>query len=312
MKKILIIGGSSLLSLNLIFFFRKKYKVYLACNTKKPKCLNVDSFFINFKKKGLIKILERVKPHKVIICSAITNIELCENNKTKSKKINYELPKILTDLSKTHSYDLIFISTDQVYKDNHNHSNEKSKILGVNFYSKMKIDAEIYIKKKIKNFLIVRTNFFGYGPTFRKSFSDNILHFALKKRKKIYFDDNIFSAIYLPYLARALSKLIDRNIKGVYNICSPNSISKYGFAIKLFETFSLDKRYIIQGFLSERKDLVNRPINMSMSNNKLTRKLSLNLPKIETQIKRMKKEFNSEYFNFLKKLKWVKKKGKKL
>jgi len=149
-KKIIIIGGSSLLSLNLVYFLKKKYELFLACNTKRPKISKVKSFFVNFIRKDLKKLFEKIQPDIVIICSAITNIEYCEKNKKKAKLVNFHLPKLIADLSTIYKFNLVFISTDQVYKDNPKPSEENSRILGINFYSKSKILAEKYIKKKNK------------------------------------------------------------------------------------------------------------------------------------------------------------------
>ena len=302
-KKIIIIGGSSLLSLNLVYFLKKKYELFLACNTKRPKISKVKSFFVNFIRKDLKKLFEKIQPDIVIICSAITNIEYCEKNKKKAKLVNFHLPKLIADLSTIYKFNLVFISTDQVYKDNPKPSEENSRILGINFYSKSKILAEKYIKKKINNSLILRTNFFGYGPIYRKSFSDNVINFALKKKKKEYFSDNIFSSIYMPYFVKVLSKLLDKNIYGIYNLSSPNFISKYKFAEKIFEKFNFNKKYLLEGFLKKRKDLVNRPINMSMSNKKLTKALDINIPTLDKQIEKMRKDYKSKYFLFLKAIK---------
>ena len=213
------------------------------------------------------------------------------------------MPKLITDICKIYKFNLIFISTDQVYKDSPKSSDEKSKISGINYYSKTKILAEKYINKNIKNSLILRTNFFGYGPTYRKSFSDSIIDSALKKQKQEYFVDNMFSSIYMPYFAKLLIKLIEQNIFGIYNLSSTNFISKYDFAIKIFEKFNLNKKYIIEGFLKKRTDLVNRPLNMNLNNTKLMQILNMKIPKIEKQIEKMRKDYKSKYFLFLKSVK---------
>ena len=44
-----------------------------------------------------------------------------------------------------------------------------------NFYAKTKIEAEKIIQNSNVNYLIIRSNFFGKGTYYRKSFSDYIL-----------------------------------------------------------------------------------------------------------------------------------------
>ena len=83
-QKILILGGSSLLSVNIAFFFRKKFNLFLACNTKKPKITHSNNFFTKFNYKDLNFFITKIKPEIVIISSANTNIENCEKNKKKN------------------------------------------------------------------------------------------------------------------------------------------------------------------------------------------------------------------------------------
>ena len=305
-QKILILGGSSLLSVNIAFFFRKKFNLFLACNTKKPKITHLNSFFAKFNYKDLNFFITKIKPEIVIISSANTNIENCEKNKKKTLILNFELVRIVSKLSKIHKFKVIFFSTDQVYESKEYPSNESSGIKALNYYSKSKILAENYIKKNLQNYLILRTNFFGYGPNYRKSFSDLIIENSNKKLLKYYFADNKFSSIYLPYLIRSLEKLIRKKVSGVYNLCSPNYLSKYEFAIEMSKRFNLNINYIKKGYLKNAK-LIKRPLNMSMSNKKLEKKINFKIPKIQFQISLMKKDYNKEYFLFMKNLKVIRK-----
>lgn len=75
--------------------------------------------------------------------------------------------------------------------------------------------------------------------------------------------------------------LIDKNVYGIINISSSNSISKYSFGIKLCQYLKLDKKYILKK--KQTTKTIIRPKNMSLSNKKLFKifpdlknKLSLN------------------------------------
>ena len=120
------------------------------------------------------------------------------------------------------------------------------------------------------------------------------------------FTDNKFSSIYLPYLIKSLEKLIRKKVSGVYNLCSPNYLSKYEFAIEMSKRFNLNINYIKKGYLKNAK-LIKRPLNMSMSNKKLEKKINFKIPKIQFQISLMKKDYNKEYFLFMKNLKVIRK-----
>lgn len=306
-KKILIIGGSSLISVNIAFFFRKKFDLYLACNKKKPKIKDTKNFFVNFNLKTLNKIISKIKPEIVIISAANTNIENCEKYKKSTRLLNIELVKKINKLSNIYDFKIIFFSTDQVYKNKELPSKESDMLKPLNYYAKTKILAENCLRYNKKGHLILRTNFFGYGPYYRKSFSDLIIINNKKKKLKYYFEDNIFSPIYLPNFVNILEKLIIKKISGTYNLGSSNYMSKLEFAKYLAKKFKLDLNYIKKGNMKKNINLVKRPLNMSMNNNKILKILRIKIPSIQKQIIQMKKDLFNEYYLFMKNLKIIQK-----
>ena len=189
-------------------------------------------------------MLYQLNPSYIIHAAAITDLEFCENNKKKSKIINFNLTKNITDVCKKISCKLIFLSSDQLFDGKKNYYNENTKTKPLNFYSKLKIRSENYIKKNLKNYLILRTNFFGWGTNYRSSFSDNII-FNLKKDIKInILDDVYFNPISLEYLCESINKLIKMNKKGTYNVTSSIKISKYKLAVKFANIFKLNKHFL--------------------------------------------------------------------
>tara|TARA_B110000503_G_C7170821_1_gene424194 strand:- start:5841 stop:6770 length:930 start_codon:yes stop_codon:yes gene_type:complete len=303
-KKILIVGGSSLLSLNLVFFLKNFSHIHLACNSQKPNIPAVESFFLNFEKINEIeKKINIINPDIILLSAALTNIEYCEKYKKKAYKVNYLLNKNIVDLAKKNSIKIIFISTDQVYSGKKDFSKEIDRRSALNYYTKLKILSENYIKKNLKKSLIIRTNFFGYGPNFRMSFSDKIINDFKAKNKINYFKDVFFTPIYLPIFSRILLSLINRNVSGIFNICSPDKISKYEFAHKIFEIFKFDKKFLKSGSIKNRLFLVKRPLDMSMSSKKVSKYINFTIPKLNTQLVKMKNDYQSNYYSFMKKIK---------
>ena len=61
------------------------------------------------------------------------------------------------------------------------------------------------VMRNSKNSLIIRTNFFGKGYYYRKSFSDHIIE-NLQNNKKIYLFKNVyFNPVVISKLHRVLS-----------------------------------------------------------------------------------------------------------
>lgn len=299
MNKILITGGSGLFSVNFALRQNKNYEIFLIQNKKKinltNKHNNIKLVKVDINNKNNIKtILNDIKPDYVIHAAAITNVDFCEKNMKIAKKTNFNLTKNIVDQCKKINCSLIFLSSDQLFNGKKNFYNEFSKPSPLNYYSKLKVESESYIKKKLKNFLIIRTNFFGWGTSYRKSFSDNVI-FNIKDKKKIYIlKDVYFNPISLKYLCKAISKLIELKKYGTYNITTNKKISKYELAKKISNVFKLDENFLKPVLLKKLKSNVLRPHNMYLKNSKLTK--FFKVPSINIQIIDLLKEYKNKYY----------------
>lgn len=292
MNKILLTGGSSLFSINWASYNKNKNFI-LGFNNRILNIKNIPSILLNLENKIILeKQLKKYKIKTVIHTAGMTDVDKCEKFNRNCKRINFDYTKNLADICKKLSLYLVFISTDQLFDGKKKLYYEDSKCSPLNVYSKYKYLSEEYIKKNNNNYLIIRTNFYGNGPIYRKSYSDYILD-NLKKKKEINLANDIFfSPISIKYLTKYINLLIKKKSTGVYNISSNERISKYDFGKKLSKIFNEDFSYA-KGINSSKYNYVKRPKNMSLSNKKLTNFLKIKIPSIEKQFKEMKKEKNN-------------------
>ena len=152
----LILGSNGLLGSNLVKELKKrKANFFTIARTNSNYNLDLknfkklNNFFLNYKFKIVIN------------CAAKIDINYCEKKFNQAKLINYSMVKFLSKMSKKFGFKLVQISTDHVYKGQKlKLNNEKSKIFSINKYAETKILAEKSMKK-LKRFLIIRTNFTG-------------------------------------------------------------------------------------------------------------------------------------------------------
>ena len=236
MKKILILGSSGLLGLNLFKFLSKK-KEYKIIRFKRRKNKNLSNYFFckNYLKKKKIDI--------IINLSAITDVDECEKNFNKAKEINYKIVKNISRTISKNNLDifLIQLSTDQFYNRFKNNSENYIKL--VNNYSKSKYLAE---QEAIKiNSTILRTNFFGRSMNKKRfSFSDWIYK-KLKSQQKINLaDDILFSPLSIISVCKLIFLTLKKKYNGIYNIGSKKGFSKYQFGIKFAKKLNLQKNLI--------------------------------------------------------------------
>lgn len=281
-KKILLFGSSGLLGSNFLRYCAKK-KIKIVANINKTKAKNYQNFhkFVHIKlsdKKKITKYLTQNKFVAVLSFVGMTSVEECEKNKTKANLINFDLNKNIVDACRKTNHNFIFISTDHLFSGKKKIYNEMSKESPLNYYAKTKLLIENYIRKKNKNFLIIRTNFLAKNYSKKnkgkKSFSDYLISELQSKNKINLWEDVYFNPIYVEVLFDILFKLIKSKKIGTFNVCSNNGISKYSLGLKLAKILNLQFKNIIKSKL-HTMSTVKRPTSMILDNKKIRKVLGM-------------------------------------
>ena len=291
MKKIVFFGGSGLLAVNWAKEISHNYDVYLIMHKRKIELpdVNIIYFDENFEGSFNYFVLD-LKPDLMINCAALTNVDLCESNPSMANHINTEWPKKLALLSKKIKAKFVHISTDHLFDGKKKIYDEGDQISPLNQYAKTKAAAEKEVLLIDKNALIVRTNFFGWGLSYRKSFSDFILEGLRNKTDLQLFSDVFYSPIYIGELVRLIHLALEKKCIGIYNFVSTENISKYDFGMAIAEVFDLSNENISSSLIGAKKDFVLRPKNMALSNEKLLKKLNQPILTLKEQLMSLKED----------------------
>jgi dTDP-4-dehydrorhamnose reductase len=209
-------------------------------------------------------------PDFIINTVALTDVDLCEKNPELAFETNVNYINFLANFCAKNHSKLVHISTDHLSDGLTPCIKENHELYPINQYGKTKLLAEKLIKSKISNSIILRTNFFGWGPKYRQSFSDRIID-SIKSNKEIYlFEDAFFSPVSIRRLCKTILLLLNKKKKGIFNICSNDRISKYNFGLKICDYFNLKKDLVVPCSIEDAKDLVLRPKDTSLNNKKIT------------------------------------------
>lgn len=284
-KKILITGGSGLLGVNCAIYLRNNHLITLGLHKRIIEIEGVTSSVINMQDGFLLnKTIDDVEPNIVIHAAGLTNVDKCEENKKAAYKYNVNLTQNLVELCKLKNITFVHISTDHLFSGDNQYYAESSRLEPLNVYGETKAEAEQIVQDIFPESLIIRTNFFGWGPVYRSSFSDVIIDNLQNGKKINLFQDVFYTPISIVSLVDTIMKLIASNQRGVFNVVGDDRVSKYDFGLKIAEYFNLDSRLINAGFLCEQKDLVQRPSDMSLSNKKVSEVLGLEIGGVDKQI----------------------------
>ena len=236
MYKNLVIGGSGKIGRyinlpnSLVTYYKNKipYGIQLGLNFKK---------FTNLHKK--------YKFENIVLLAAISNIDECKINEKYSKKVNLDFPKKIISFLKNKETKLIYFSSDQVYGNNIN-GKETSSLKPINVYGKQKKEIESFIKKKLKNYLIIRLS----RTILEKDYDGDVVSDFIKKYKNneliLASDDYSFNFVGSSYLEKSLKALIKKDLKGIYNIAGNKPYS-------FFEIFFHLKKHLIKKGIKDNK-----------------------------------------------------------
>ena len=167
---------------------------------------------------------------------------------------------------------------------------ESSPVTPVNVYGRTKAEAELHVLEAHPFALLIRTNFYGWGTSYRCSFSDVIIE-ALRSGKDLnLFTDVFYTPILVNTVAIAAHDLIDTKTTGIVNIVGDERISKYEFGIRIAEEFGLDAGLIKPGLLADQVALVQRPYDMSLSNQKVSKLLGRKLGGVSEHLSELHKQ----------------------
>jgi dTDP-4-dehydrorhamnose reductase len=283
--RVLITGGSGLLARIWALEKYKECDVYLSQHQRVVNIPGTHS--VNLSLDSHEEITQMLDVAKIDICihtAGLTSVEICELNPTHARYVNVDLARNVAIACAKKSISLISISTDHLFSGNEVMSDESALAMPLNIYAKTKAEAESIILAEHSKALLLRTNFYGWGPIYRESFSDRII-FSLRNNVPIsLFTDVFFTPIIGSALARVAHELLLGGASGIFNVTSTERISKYNFGILLAKKFNLDENLIIPIKFESLSSLVRRPLDMSLSPLKAMNYLSQNFGEIDDHL----------------------------
>ena len=288
-ENILITGGSGLLALNWAVTLREKFNITRGMHDRKVNLKYTKNILLDLdSKEVLTTVFDGLQPQLVIHAAGLTNIEQCEANPALAKYINVDLTKNLATVCANLNVPMVYISTDHLFSGNECLIEEDFPISPMNVYAKTKAEAEVYVQNIYPEVLIIRTNFYAWGTTYRHSFSDMVINNLRAGKKVSLFKDIYFTPILVEPLVDTVHELVQRKASGVFNVVGDDRISKYDFGLKLAREFNLDNSLIDEGKIIDSPSLANRPNDMSLSNKKVSNYLSRKMDGLDQHILKLK------------------------
>lgn len=251
MLKIVITGSNGLLGqslVNLLLEYKGKYQVIGLSRGINRSGRNDFSYhsieLTNF--DNLKSILKDIVPDVIVNTAAMTQVDICEDEKETCDLINVGLVKALRDYSVKNNCHLIHISTDFIFDGEKGFYKENDIPNPLSYYGASKLKSEELLINSNVDFTILRT-ILVFGKVYDMCRTNIVLWVKemLEKGQEITIvNDQFRMPTYADDLALACQLSIDKKALGIFNVSSNTLLSVYEIALQVADVFDLNKELI--------------------------------------------------------------------
>ena len=304
MKKLFIIGIGSLTGSKIAQLGKNDYEISGSFNLRDPKIESINSLKFDISKnESLEKILNEISPDIIINCTALNNVDYCENHQDESKKINSDFLKDLSKISNTANIKLVHLSTDSVFDGTKKAPYLETDVTNpINVYGKTKLVGEKFVLVYPKNLVVRASILYGLLPKNIDSLdtsSKKPMNFAqwlitkLDRHEEVnIITDELSTPIIADDFANSILHLISKDQIGLFHSAPNVQISRYDFSIKLANYLKLDTDLIFPTTIQNLGRNVQTALNKCLSSDKL-RSTGFNFMTLNESFNLLKPQINN-------------------
>ena len=232
--RVLITGSNGLLGQKLLYKLRKDSSVELFATSKGENRVSEKNNYTYFdlditNKDAVTQLIASERPQVVINTAAMTNVDLCEDEKQACDALNVDAVQYLADACEKIDAHLIQISTDFIFDGEDGPYTEQDKPNPLSYYGLSKLKSEQLLQAHSVKWTVLRTIIvFGVGEKLSKG---NIVLWAkgaLEKGDPLNIIDDQFRA---PTLADDLADICilaaKKKAYGIFNASGKDIMSIY-------------------------------------------------------------------------------------
>ena len=191
----------------------------------------------------VLRCIEKLRPDLIINAAAFNGIDACEKDPHQAMEVNTLFPKLLAELSVSHSFILVHISSDAVFSGTSSDCyNESSIAQPINMYGFTKYGADCFITAIAERYYIARISV-QFGVTNGKfQFVEKMVERIQQGTDHILVSDDIISSpSYSKDIAIKIRELIyDQNPFGLYHISNEGKASLFELMTEIVKSMDLN------------------------------------------------------------------------
>ncbi len=259
-KRMLVTGASGFLGSRILWFYRDRYEV----------CVPSHGEMDITDRESVERVFDRIRPHLVIHCAAVSDVGACERAPEDSWRVNVDGSRNIAQMSALYRAKCVAASSDQVYfgSSGTQPHREDEELHPGNVYGREKLRAEEECLDVNPDCVLLRLSWMydlrvtregEHGDFFR------ILAAQLKNPGNLEYPVHDRRGITdVNEVVRSLEQALALK-GGVYNFGSPNDRNTYETVLELFRFLGLDTARLREN--AER--YASAPRNLSMDQGKI-------------------------------------------
>ena len=288
MENALVIG-SGFLGGNIVNEFRNNEIQVIGTNYNKNDSNEIHCDITDV--DSITSCVKKYSPQVIINCAASVNVDYLENNEKLAFSINARGAENVAKVCKYNGIRLLHISSDAVFDGKQGMYVEEDIMNPINTYAKSKMLGERLISENLENYVIIRTNFYGFHS--QNKFLFNWILSKLKNNEKFLgFHDVLFNPLEVTNLSKMIYELSEKNFCGILHLSSDEIFSKFEFATKISEFFGFDSNLIKKASIDELGLNAKRPKNTTLVNNKAKNLLDTKIQKLDSWLRDIQNEID--------------------
>jgi dTDP-4-dehydrorhamnose reductase len=241
----------------------------------------------------LEKIIEMVSPTAIINCAAYNAVDDAEEEEELATMINCIAVEKIAEICNRHEIKLIHYSTDYVFDGTKGDVyTEEDRTSPLNVYGQSKLAGEQIVREKALDFVVFRTSWvFGNGT---QNFIYKLRQWAKVNKVLKISCDEVSVPTFVDDIVNVTIKAIEEDLVGLFHLTNTGYASRYEWARHVMKILNTDHTIIpvpMNTFPCKAK----RPLFVPMSNEKLSKKLEIDIPHWKASVKRYLQD-NESYF----------------
>lgn len=282
----LIIGGSGLVGSTLVSYAVSDYSLHATVNKNEINSDKVSVTKIDLleNRHKIVDIISNLRPDVIVNTTAHASVDLCETDHKIADLLHIDVLKDIATVSKKTGSKLIHLSTDFVFEGSSDRKYTENDIpKPVNYYGKTKLFGEKIVIEASENNVVLRPAVI-YGWHKKSRFTNWIIETLQTGKTVDPHVDQYNTPTLVDDLCKAILKVIELDVSGLYNSTGKTCLSRYEFAQALTDGFGLDKKLIKPVTSQEKKQFAPRPFRTCLDSSKLEKKIGFDFSDIKTGV----------------------------